>query len=451
MDIYKMFLYGTVMICVTFLSRLLLKKWLPRFTYVLMWYISALRLIIPFEIKFSLSAYSAGYKQYNLAENSMPSLLSSERTVPIVPSYSPSYSFDFLKTIWIIGAVIMFIYFLSIFIAFKVKTKQCSELDLNIQDVKKLKRKIKILECSKIDTPLTYGIIFPKILLPKYDEGYGKEIQYILLHEYTHIKRFDSAGKLLLAAVLCINWFNPMVWLMFILANHDIEISCDEAVINMSVNNKEYAMALIISEEKRSSKGLAVFTGFSKNIVKERICYIMKFKRKNKLSVIGASAIIILSASAFATSPVSSVDTKNTEYNEDAELVSQSAEFIWPVDGCYNITFGYNEEAANGASHKEIDISGQDAEGKSIYAAADGTIENAEYDFKNGYTVTIAHENGLKTVYSHCKEIFVSSGQKVLQGETIASLGNTGFSTGAHLGFSVIENNEYLDPMTFFE
>ncbi len=55
MDIYKMFLYGTVMICVTFLSRLLLKKWLPRFTYVLMWYIAALRLIIPFEIKFSLA------------------------------------------------------------------------------------------------------------------------------------------------------------------------------------------------------------------------------------------------------------------------------------------------------------------------------------------------------------------------------------------------------------
>lgn len=448
MDIYKMFLYGTVMICVTFLSRLLLKKWLPRFTFVLMWYTAALRLIIPFEIKFSLSAYSAGYKQYNLAQNSMPSLLSSERTVPIVPSYSPSYSFDFLKTIWIIGAVIMFIYFLSIFIAFKVKTKQCSELDLNIQDVKKLKRKIKILECPKIDTPLTYGIIFPKILLPKYDEGYGKEIQYILLHEYTHIKRFDSAGKLLLAAVLCINWFNPMVWLMFILANHDIEISCDEAVINMSVNNKEYAMALIISEEKRSSKGLAVFTGFSKNIVKERICYIMKFKRKNKLSVIGASAIIILSVSAFATSPASYAKAVESK---DAESVSQSAEFIWPVDGCYNITFGYNEKAANGAAHKEIDISGQDAEGKSIYAAADGTIENAEYDFKNGYTVTIAHENGLKTVYSHCKEIFVSSGQKVLQGETIASLGNTGFSTGAHLGFSVMENNEYLDPMTFFE
>ena len=65
--------------------------------------------------------------------------------------------------------------------------------------------------------------------------------------------------------------------------------------------------------------------------------------------------------------------------------------------------------------------------------------------------ITISHENGLKTVYSHCKEVFVASGQKVLQGETIASLGNTGFSTGAHLGFSVMENNEYLDPMTYFE
>ena len=112
----------------------------------------------------------------------------------------------------------------------------------------------------------------------------------------------------------------------------------------------------------------------------------LKFKRKNKLSVIGASAIIILSASAFATSPAS--DAKAVETTENAETVSQSAEFIWPVDGCYNITFGYNEKSANGAVHKEIDISGQDAEGKSIYAAADGTIENAEYDFKNGYTVT---------------------------------------------------------------
>ena len=56
-------------------------------------------------------------------------------------------------------------------------------------------------------------------------------LAYVLAHEYVHIRRFDSIRKLVLIVVLCVHWFNPLVWVMYILANRDIELSCDEAVV----------------------------------------------------------------------------------------------------------------------------------------------------------------------------------------------------------------------------
>lgn len=59
-----------------------------------------------------------------------------------------------------------------------------------------------------------------------------KMLQYVFAHEYVHIRRFDSITKLVLITALCMHWFNPLVWAMYVLANRDIELSCDEAVIH---------------------------------------------------------------------------------------------------------------------------------------------------------------------------------------------------------------------------
>jgi beta-lactamase regulating signal transducer with metallopeptidase domain len=120
----------------------------------------------------------------------------------------------------------------------------------NWHEAHKLKRKIKIRASSNITTPLTYGILRPVILLPKSifrkavnadpdnrDNGDSRdnrdELEYILAHEFVHIRRFDALTKLVAAAALCIHWFNPLVWVMYFLFNRDMEISCDETVVNM--------------------------------------------------------------------------------------------------------------------------------------------------------------------------------------------------------------------------
>lgn len=451
MSIHKMFIYGTFMIVATILFRFLLKDRIPRFTYVLMWYIAAIRITVPFEIKFPLSIYSTGDYNNSLNYKIIPSLVSSRNAISIVPANNTfENGFNMLKTIWLIGIVIVLIYFILVYIIFIRKTASSipSNFSINIAGAKKLRRSIKILECPEVDSPLTYGIFFPKIILPKYESEYANTLKYILLHEYIHIKRFDSIGKMLLVIALAFNWFNPLVWIMFILANQDIEISCDESVLNITGSNKEYAMSLINSEEKRLSKLSQIYIGFSKNIVEERVCHIMKFKKKSKFSIVLAAASIIVLASAFTTSPADKDYYKSSESFETSENNSDIA-FIWPAQDCYIVTAEYIESGSK--IHQEIDISGENACGKKVYAAAGGKIESIEYSFENGNTITVDHGNSIKTIYSHCKEIFVSQGENVTQGCAIATIGNTGASTGAHLGFSVIENNKYIDPLSLFD
>jgi hypothetical protein len=124
-----------------------------------------------------------------------------------------------------------------------------------------------------------------------------KQLEYILTHEFTHIRRFDTAWKWLLAATLCIHWFNPLVWGLYFLANRDIELTCDEAVVRLQgmAQRSAYARALIKLEERRSIYNL-LGNNFNKNAIKERINAIMKLK---KVSLIWTAAAVLLVVAAF--------------------------------------------------------------------------------------------------------------------------------------------------------
>lgn len=123
---------------------------------------------------------------------------------------------------------------------------------------------------------------------------------------------------------------------------------------------------------------------------------------------------------------------------------------VWPC-GSTRITsnFGYRDSPTAGASsyHQGIDIGA--STGTGIYAAASGTVTEASYSSSRGYYVVISHGSGVSTVYMHCSELYVSAGDKVTQGETIAAVGNTGISTGPHLHFSVIEDGVYVNPRNY--
>lgn len=125
--------------------------------------------------------------------------------------------------------------------------------------------------------------------------------------------------------------------------------------------------------------------------------------------------------------------------------------FIWPCPSSSRISsaFGDRTSPTEGTStdHKGIDISAQT--GASILAAASGTVVIATYSYSAGNYIMINHGGGIYTVYMHCSQLLASEGQEVAQGETIARVGSTGYSTGPHLHFGIRANGSYVNPSLY--
>ncbi len=125
--------------------------------------------------------------------------------------------------------------------------------------------------------------------------------------------------------------------------------------------------------------------------------------------------------------------------------------FIWPCPSSSTIssTFGSRDAPMEGASsnHQGVDISA--STGSTIVAAASGEVVIATYSASAGNYVMINHGGGVYTVYMHCSSLSVSEGDEVSQGQKIASVGSTGYSTGPHLHFGVRSDGEYVNPLNY--
>ena len=146
---------------------------------------------------------------------------------------------------------------------------------------------------------------------------------------------------------------------------------------------------------------------------------------------------------------------KNNNSSSNSNSSSSSSgsgriSMVWPCASTRVTSgFGKRNSPTAGAStyHKGIDIGA--STGTAIYAAASGTVTEAGYRSSRGNYVVIYHSNGVSTAYMHCSALYVSSGDKVSQGQTIAAVGSTGISTGPHLHFSVIEDGTYVNPRNY--
>lgn len=125
-----------------------------------------------------------------------------------------------------------------------------------------------------------------------------------------------------------------------------------------------------------------------------------------------------------------------------------TGEFLWPVPYTHYITSPFGPRW--GTIHKGIDISWSGIHGQDIVASDSGTVTWAGYDNSGyGYYVIIDHGNGYKTLYGHACAVYVSIGDKVRKGDTIAGVGSTGYSTGDHLHFEIIKNGVEMDPQLY--
>ncbi|MCM1277326.1 MAG: M56 family metallopeptidase [Lachnospiraceae bacterium] len=318
---------GVMVLVITALRAVLLNK-LPKRTFIFLWEIAMLRLVLPISIPAVTSVYSL-FSLFGNSENTVQTppkttvtnipIISSAITEgnlqaverPLPGNAQAGLSIPVCAIVWLVGMVIVLAVFvvgyISVYRRYRCATIVKGGYVEQWLSEQKIRRNVQI-RCSKqAVSPLTYGILCPTIVLPQgFEDIQPEQLTYILMHEMTHIRRFDMLRKIAAAAVLCIQWFNPAVWVLFLLYNRDIELACDEAVVRKTKGDcrSAYSMALIGMEEKRRGFS-SLYNHFSRNAIEERIVAIMKFKKISVAAAAMAGTLVLGVTSAFATSATS--------------------------------------------------------------------------------------------------------------------------------------------------
>lgn len=334
MSLLQMSFLGTVIILLIVVLRAVLINRLPKKTFLILWWIALIRLLVPFSIKSVTSIYSllqSIYSDINPVRTvQTTTFLPIHGNMPEIANglseamVQRTESISILSVIWLAGLLLCFGFFAVSYIKCYREFRFSLPVENDILEAWKekhpLKRSLSIRQTETIAAPLSYGVIRPVILMPKNTEWKNiYQLRYVLEHEYVHIRRLDMLTKLIMIAAVCIHWFNPLVWVMYILFNRDLELSCDETVVRrfgMDIKSV-YATALISMEEKKS--GLTpLCNSFSKNAIEERIRAIMKIKKTSKFAVIISAVLVICVTGGFATS-ASSLEKKTETAQENGE------------------------------------------------------------------------------------------------------------------------------------
>ncbi|GKX29330.1 penicillin-binding protein [Vallitalea longa] len=369
MDIVKISLNTSFFIIFVIILRAIAMYHIPKRIFVMLWDIAILLLIVPFRIPSHLKIHSFINNIFNNVIDGISPSTNANNNITIISdsvsnirdiSVRDSNNLNTWFVIWIIGISVLIIYFTISFI----KSSKRLQLAIPISDnnfitnwiqEQKLKRKIKVLCLDRITSPVTCGIFRPKIILPKIiDYSNEKQLDFILTHELMHIKRFDVLLKSILIIVTCIYWFNPLVWIMYVLVNRDMEISCDEKVLSIfgEESKSEYALSLINLVEPKAEFS-HVYSYFGKNAIQERIVMIMNFNKISKLTVTALIALVLSFTSIFAMTKAEEtpnevkkyIDDKNREITFDGlhEQIFDANENIYTIDFDYNNNFESNQ------------------------------------------------------------------------------------------------------------
>ena len=311
--IVNMSITATILAVVVLFLRLLLKK-APKWISVLLWGLVALRLICPFAVEspFSLMPKTDWVVQEPLTEenffldsvpDTIPAFDSSSfgSDVTVQYAYYPlensnieihrgiSISF-ILSCIWAAGMAALLLHT----VISTIRLRKSIGAAIRIQD--------NVWESSAVESPFVLGMIRPRIYVPR---GMSEEkLAYVIAHEQAHIRRNDHWWKPLGFLLLTIHWFNPVLWLAYILLCRDIEMACDERVIKEydDVQRADYSEALLDCSVKRKMI-TACPLAFGEVSVKERIKSVLHYKKPAFWIVVLAVIACVVAAVCFLTNP----------------------------------------------------------------------------------------------------------------------------------------------------
>ncbi|WP_409968100.1 M56 family metallopeptidase [Bengtsoniella intestinalis] len=282
LQILNMSFTASVVILAVILIRLVLKKAPKVFIYAL-WAAVLFRLLCPFSLESAMALLPTSQPiPQDIIYQTVPQIDSGFTVVdsvvnPVLPpvtnhttSINPIQIWLAIgQYLWIAGMIAMAVYSMVSYGKLRKRLVGAVQLRDNIYLV------------DYLDTPFVTGLISPKIYLPSSLEA--AEQTYIIAHEQCHIRRFDHVTRLLGFIALTLHWFNPLVWIAFVLSGKDMELSCDEAVMKAMNGDirTDYAQSLLrLATGRKASKLLtATPLAFGEGETKGRVKNVLSYKK----------------------------------------------------------------------------------------------------------------------------------------------------------------------------
>ena len=256
------------------LLRYCLKR-APKWVNVLLWGFVAVRLLLPFSIESMLSllprteVIRPAVTNVPVQTTAAPAIGSTAAAASGAAA-SPLSIWTILAWVWLAGAAALLLY--------GAVSSLC--LQRRVREAVRLRGNIYQSEC--IDSPFVLGTICPKIYLPYHMDICGW--QYVIAHEQAHLRRGDHLWKPLGFLLLTIHWFNPLMWLSYVLLCRDIELACDEKVIqDLECGQRADYMQALVSCSVNRRRIAACPLAFGEIGVKERVKSVMNYKKAHSL------------------------------------------------------------------------------------------------------------------------------------------------------------------------
>ena len=305
LKIINMSISASWLVLAVLLLRFALKK-APKWVNVLLWGIVAVRLICPFSIESALSlipstetipvnigmdttpAINSGISYINNAVNP---LIEQSNTPMAGASVNPlQITIAIYANIWVLGVLALLIYTTVSYWRLRHKVSEAVILRDNIY------------QSENVASPFVLGVFRPRIYIPYH--MYGQDLNHVVAHEQAHIRRKDHWWKPLGFFLLTIHWFNPLMWLAYVLLCRDIELACDEKVIKELGNEQraDYTQALVACSVNRRMIA-ACPLAFGEVGVKERVKSVMNYKKPAFWIVVVAVIACVVVAVCFLTDP----------------------------------------------------------------------------------------------------------------------------------------------------
>lgn len=281
----------------------------------------------------------------DLPQNTTAQAPTQSQQATVEPQREPLSAAEIVTYIWLSGIAVMVIVGVGSYLRFRKHLTGAVPVKDNIFLV------------DHIDSAFVAGLIRPKVYLPS--DIPLKQMGYIIAHEQYHIRRFDHVTKHLSFAALCIHWFNPLVWVAFILSGKDLEMSCDEAVIKKlgECIRADYSASLLsLATGRRIIAGTPL--AFGEGDTKSRIKNMAKWKQPPKWVSALSFAVCAVILTACAANPEKNVVVSKNDGSFDVNVVQSATKPAESQDTLADETVQYTNSftSTDGSVEFTIDI-----------------------------------------------------------------------------------------------